>query len=222
MKPDRILLTNTHVIALYRYLYSHMIPTTLIQVFTLPLDGSPTKNGKGVLRLTYEGVSDHLFRYPAILRDCIVDSITGATKVKLLETLDFNQCLNVTWGDLTLPEPAGNDVLPMTLVINEKIRKDEKLEYDRSPLIDCSNDGYVMGICRKYGPKTCPFMKFTIDATQEECTLSIGEFLPPEWEHIEDPPYSSWTPISFDASGWLWFVKSRDDQQAAVIVVDIQ
>ncbi|KAF8547148.1 hypothetical protein OG21DRAFT_1607513 [Imleria badia] len=223
--PSYVLLTSTHILALYKDLDSHsQFPVTLIQAFTVP----SIRNGKGVLRLSHEGVSEHHFDEAALLRNSIVDSITGTTNVRLLVHLDVNHGLNVTWGDLTLLKPSGNDVLPMTIVMNEEFRKHKKPYKRLSPRdccfhIDCSEGGHLRGFCidDSSSKKNLPVMKFTVDVTQEECTLEIGEFLRPNWRHIKDPKYRSSCFLDA-ASGRFGFIKTYRGEKAIVPVVDIE
>jgi hypothetical protein len=160
------------------------------------------------------------------LRNSIVDTLTGTTNVRLLERLDVNHGLNVTWGDLILPRPFGDDAdaLPVTIVMNEKFVKHKKphkfQSRDWSFRIDCSEDGYLRGFCIDDSPQR-KFMKFTVDVTQEKCTLAVGEFLYPKWKHTKDTDLDPY--ICLDAaSGRIWWTKRCDNQKAVVLVVDIE
>ncbi|KAF8553182.1 hypothetical protein OG21DRAFT_1497848 [Imleria badia] len=241
--PDRIVLTSTHIIALHR----HFVPpfpgivTTILQAFTV--DGSSVRNGKGVLRLSHEGTSDHHFHHIALLRNSIVDPITESTNVRLLECVNYDHDLRVLWGDLTLSKPTGNDVLPITIVIHEKVEKKnaEKLQgYGTLPWdFDCSDAGLLRGYCRANFSEDPQYpsclAKFTLDATQDECMLAVGEVLPPEWNHIKDPGHRIYGKdgkymTNFDASGRFCLVRysavddpnSNTEDRELVVVVDIE
>ncbi|KAF8552426.1 hypothetical protein OG21DRAFT_1486246 [Imleria badia] len=141
--------------------------------------------------------------------------------------------IHVMCGDLTLPKPSGDDVLPITIVMHAKIEKGENLHEYRLGTYpyygDCSDAGYLRGFYRKHykvyprdQPRICPIIKFTIDFTQDECSLAIGEILPPEWNNIKDPAYGMFI-NSFDASGRLCLVKTKEtDDAETFVVVDIE
>ncbi|KAF8557161.1 hypothetical protein OG21DRAFT_1494932 [Imleria badia] len=235
--PDRILLTSTHVIALYKNFIhpSTYIATTLLQAFIV--DGSSVRNGKGVLRRSHEGVSDHHFSHLALLRNSIVDPITESTNVRLLESVRFDRNLRVLWGDLTLPKPSGDDISPITIAIHEKVEKTNAEGCEGLPWnFDCSDAGLLRGYYRgtfSEDPRypSC-LAKFTVDVTQDECTLAVGEILPPEWNHIKGPGYRRYGKYitSFDASGRFCLVKysemddsdSDTDDRELVVVVDFE
>ncbi|KAF8550224.1 hypothetical protein OG21DRAFT_1499929 [Imleria badia] len=125
--PDCIVLTSTHVIAVYKYFSRPSIgiatDATLFQAFIV--DRFSVRNGKGVLRCSHEGVSEHHFNQVALLRNSTVEPITESTNARLLGRVDFYRNLHVLWGDLTLPKPSGDDVLPITIVIHEEVEKTE-------------------------------------------------------------------------------------------------
>ncbi|KAF8550217.1 hypothetical protein OG21DRAFT_1499923 [Imleria badia] len=237
--PDDIVLTGTYIIALYGS-FLHTLPgiTTLMQAFIV--DGSSVKNGKGVLRRSHEGVSDHYFDHVALLRNPIVDPITESTNVRLLECVQFHSDHHVVlWGDLTLPKPSGDDVLPITIATHVKFEKTkpEKLRQCGGLLgYDCSDAGLLRGFYRtnfSHEPRYPGCLaKFTVDATKDECTLAIGEFLAPEWNHINDPTdgrYGKYI-TSYDARGRVCLVKhngmydpdSDPGDPELVVVVDIE
>ncbi|KAF8549340.1 hypothetical protein OG21DRAFT_608406 [Imleria badia] len=231
--PDRIVLTSTHVIALYTNFPCPVTGTaTLLQAFIV--DGSSVRNGKGVLRRSHEGVSNHDFDHVALLRNSIVDPITESTNVRLLGCVGFIHDLHVLWGDLTLPKPSGNEVLPITIAIHKEVEKPKpEKPYGWGGVwnFDCSDAGLLRGFkfyrASSFQDPQHPsgLVKFTLDATRDECTFAVGNFLPPEWNHIKDPigrKYGKYI-TSFDASGRLCLVKYIDmDDPELVVVVDIE
>jgi hypothetical protein len=133
-----IVLTNTHIISLYKYTSSSEVSLTVIQAFILPPGGSSVKNG--VLRLSHEGISDHHFHDVTLLRNSIVDPVAGTAIVRLLE-YDRHQLYAI--NDLTLFESSSDNVLPITIAV-EKIRESKLHEHSLRTCpnyVDCSDDG---------------------------------------------------------------------------------
>ncbi|KAF8555899.1 hypothetical protein OG21DRAFT_1495922 [Imleria badia] len=230
--PEDIVLTSTHIIALYNF-FLPPFPgiTTLLQAFTA--DRSFVRNGKGVLRRSHEGFSDHHFNQVALLRNSIVDPVTESTNVRMLECVHFDRGLHVLWGDLTLPKPSGDAVLPITIAIHEKVEKPKTEKfYGHGGLqsFGCSDAGLLKGFYRANPPQDplC-LMKFAVDVSQDECTLAVGEILAPEWNHIKGPTDGNCI-TSFDASGRFCLVKCSamydlygdTDDLELVVVVDIE
>lgn len=228
--PESFVLTKTHVIVLYKYSSSPGVLFTVIQAFTVPPEGSSNGNGKDAMRLSHEGVLDHRFDHVILLRNSKVDRTTGSTNVRLLEQ-DFKCQLYVIY-DLTLPGSSSDEVL--AIVMNEEIKEITKLhEYKVGvcpPSVDCSDDGHLRGFYIAHyedvsqgESKVRPILKFTVDASQDECTLAFGELLLPEWNRTEGPGYE--TGVCFDgARGRLCFEKFADswDMVAVVDVFDIE
>ena len=57
----------------------------LVQAFTVPDDQHPVENGDGEIRLSHVGIHSGDKTVFAVIRNPVVDSITGAISVKLLE-----------------------------------------------------------------------------------------------------------------------------------------
>lgn len=167
---------------------------------TFIVDKSSVRDGKGVLRLSHESLSNQDLNGIAVLRNSIIDPITGSTNVRLLERLDVSRGrIRVICSDLTLPKPFGDEVLPITIAIHEKTEKSgDPDEYLRlSPCYyNCSDTGHLRGFYRRHykqcthdQPRISTIVNFVLDVTQDECTLGVGEVLLPERDHIKDLAY---------------------------------
>lgn len=209
---NNFLLTSTHVITLHG---CFPLTATLLQAFVI--DESTVRNDKGVLRLSHEDVLDQNFGTP-LLRNPVVDPITGSTSLRLLErlTITHNQ-IHVVCSDLTLPKPSGDGVLPITISMCEKRGKSRNPhECSRrffTYYLDLSDTGHLRGFCRKQcrqgHPNVFPIVKFVLDVTQDECTVAIGGTMLPEWDYIKDLACGTYK-SSFGAGGRLCLIKSTD------------
>ena len=195
----RISFTNTYIVSLsYFDGPIGLEQPTIIQVFTLPPDGSSVENGKRVLCLTHEGVMEDFLAVNVEVLKPLMDPITGATHLRLLDysnnrTRDFR----VTRIDLTLPEPRADDVSPVTVEMrHHRLWKEvpTRLHKLRFLYVDVSEEGHVRGFCGwrfdSWGAH-CEnnlhhIMKFTIDTRQDEWVIDCGKLSPVEWSHLGD------------------------------------
>jgi hypothetical protein len=81
----QIVPTNMHVIILQDLTNEWGMPCTVVQAFTIPGDQRPVEHGKGQLRLSHEGIFSSDDTVFAVIRNSVVDPITGAISMKLLE-----------------------------------------------------------------------------------------------------------------------------------------
>ena len=229
--------TNTHILLL-RASSKRWRDSWLVQAFTVPDNQRPTENGKGHLRLTHEGTlyEEQIF---AVIRNSVIDPITGAINVKLLARrlppdshLDFRPiCI-----DLTL-EKSTNDVSPITINQHYALVKGKVPTGFCHEFYDISDDGYARGFLAWDHSDGCTpslrsgslsVVKFTIDATQDRCVAVLtGRFRVSDVElknTIVSPLH--WTDkvgALFDGvRGRLSYVKSRYSDNPAIVVVDIE
>ena len=214
---DFVVLTSTHVIALYTYDGIHILAFTV--------DESAVRSGEelGVLRLSHKGISDRFYQSVTLLQNSVVDPVTGSIKMKLLDYVpDHFAC-----DSLTLPKQSGDDVLPIS-VVDKQIAKIEELRVNGPRsfygcYIHCSDAGHLRGFYRMDSPQGRPkVLKVAIDATQDGCSLATGERLLPEWSHIKELEFLT-SYISFDgARGQLCMAKPGDGGDQEVVLVDLE
>ncbi|KAN0092722.1 hypothetical protein V8E55_003506 [Tylopilus felleus] len=177
---SQIILTKTHAIAVQMPLGLRDAPL-LVQAFAVP--GSAVLRDErevGEFRLTHEiAMSRGSF---GLLRDSIVDPVTESVNIRLLHITTpgwpYSQEHHMLCLDLTLPKPTSTtDVLPIF------IRSQHLFEsWWTCELYTASDDGYVRGLLlttpvhpslREVGAR-----KFTIDASEEVCTVVVGDPCP--------------------------------------------
>lgn len=177
---SQIILTKTHAIAVQIPLGLRDAPL-LVQAFAVP--GSAVLRDErevGEFRLTHEiAMSRGSF---GLLRDSIVDPVTESVNIRLLHITTpgwpYSQEHHMLCLDLTLPKPTSTtDVLPIF------IRSQHLFEsWWTCELYTASDDGYVRGLLlttpvhpslREVGAR-----KFTIDASEEVCTVVVGDPCP--------------------------------------------
>jgi len=191
----QIALTNTYIICLNHYRPSGSNHHTVVQVFTLPPDGSSVKNGNRVLCLTHEGVVKVFHPSNVEVLNPLVDPVTGATRLSLLDYTASPGKFQVTRVDLTLPEPRANGVSPMVVEMQHYKFPNEGQPtsgYETcSQYVDVSEEGEVRGFYRGILPRRPSeeyendhIMKFTIDTRQDEWVVDCGELVPAEWSHL--------------------------------------
>ncbi|KAF8552745.1 hypothetical protein OG21DRAFT_1338548 [Imleria badia] len=236
-----VLLTNTHVFAFFWTITAlGKWDKTVVQAFTVPDNLPSTENRNRVLHLSHEGI---LFqRDPStIIRDSVVDPITGSIKVRFLcDWMDrIGSCLHPKCIEVTLPKPSPIDVTPMLIswhsVLGEKgpLHQDRPFERDS---LRSTDDGYTRGLFRilNHYPNDddmhihpwnlSAVVKFTIDATQECCVATLSQFfpLPAEWKHFNCcTQLDSW--MNFDAIwGRLFYIRRVDETNQVLVVMDIE
>jgi hypothetical protein len=222
--------TNTHVIFLRDFSKRWEEPCTVVQAFTVPDDQRPVEHGKGQLRLSHEGIFSSDDTVFAVIRNSVVDPITGAISVKLLERHTRSDGLRATCINLTLDTPSPDDVSPITINRHRVLIKGAVSTNDHfgfcDEYCDISDDGYARGLFtpdRYCSPKSCGVVKFTIDATQDRCVAVLSQFSGVEWNAIV-PPLANSSRENFrvlldGVRGKLSYVDTKDSY---VAVVDIE
>ena len=242
-----VILTNTHVFSFVGYRIGGTMKwdmdMTLIQAFTVPDDQPLAENRNGILRLTHEGISFQ--RVPcALIRNSIVDPITGSIGVRFLcHWMDYD-ALRPKCVDVTLHKPSPVDVTPMTVcwhaVItreNGPIHRSLLSNFHHVLFFDSSGDGYTRGLFTTFdhypedadpdtfGLNQSAVVKFTIDATQECCVATLGQNfpLPAEWKQFNciRPEDHGW--IRFDAiRGRLFYIRFEGKKKKVLVVIDVE
>ena len=225
--------TNTHVIILRDLTNEWRDPCILVQAFTIPDHQRPVENGKGELRLSHEGIFSSDKTVIAVIRNSVVDPITGAISVKLLEQhlgdRDFQATACI---DLTLDKPSPDDVSPITIGRQPVLIKGDAPTHDYigfcHEYYDISDDGYARGLfmLHRHCSSTESFgvVKFTIDATQDPCVAVLSQFSGTEWDAVFPVEYFSLENASAldGVRGRLSYVNNQDSDDQAIIVVDIE
>ncbi|KAG6379434.1 hypothetical protein JVT61DRAFT_11904 [Boletus reticuloceps] len=197
-----VTLTNTHIISLFYHVDRTVSPaaaSTLFQAFTIPTDSLQVSNGTCVLRLTHEGAVPLDFQDLDLIRNSIVNSLTGVTSIRILHQHFEGDSLHFSYIDLTLPNHTSTDaVLPITIdshditVVNHvPLNLAPEKEYH----IVSSDDGYVRGLWIFGVPGNgslnsladALIMRFTIDSSRDKCVVVLGQISVPLWEQLERP-----------------------------------
>jgi len=197
--PQIILLTKTHIIVLFHDVDPTVSPvelSTLVQAFTVPTDSRPVHNGTGVLRLSHEGVIPGDTQNVDLIRNSIVDVVSGATSIRLLrQCIKSRRNLHFSCIDLTLHRHSSTDtILPMIIDLHDIAN----VSHGYNPsncYVDSSDEGHARGLWRFFAPRDAtsdrdhidPIMRFTIDASQDKCVAVLGPLLNPQWRQIGDP-----------------------------------
>ena len=225
-----IVLTNTHVFTFRDAHPEWSYSRVLVQAFTVPDDAHPVENGSHVLRLSHEG-EFRTYKAPvAIIRNSVIDPITGSVNVRFLEK-GYHRGIGTICMDFTLQKPPAAEVLPITIENHDVARTGD----DPSPLYDLdrpcniyyglSDDGYARGLlalehCHR--KRSC-IVKFTVDATQDRCAVTLGQIMPTEWCQVVCPldcmydAYLNLPYATFDGVRGRLFYPSRFDRHVKVI-----
>ena len=176
--------TKTHVLLLRDLTVDWLDYCIVVQAFTVPDDPRPAKNGKGVLRLSHEGIFSSDYTVIAVIRNSVVDPITGTTNVKLLERHWNSHDFQPICIDLTLDKPSPDGVSPITIdrhyvSIEGGVSNRDRLGFCQE-YYDISDDGYARGLFTRdptcIATEGCGVVKFTIDATQDPCVAVLSPF----------------------------------------------
>jgi len=184
-EPDvSVKLTNTHVIVLRDYSCVWKGDPVVAQAFTVPDDQCAVENGKGVLRLSHEGIFDSRQTDHDVIRNSVADFLTGSINVRLLEKRQRwpHPAHKPCCIDLTLHKPPLQHVTPMTItrhdvIVKGSAPKKKARTYDACR--DISDEGYARGISvRKvnaiFSTDKRKLVKFAIDATGDRCVVTYG------------------------------------------------
>ncbi|KAG6373499.1 hypothetical protein JVT61DRAFT_6657 [Boletus reticuloceps] len=219
---NNVILTKTHVTSVWMYTSGPSFDATvLIQAFVVPDSAIP--HDVGELRLTHEVILDTYWRSSGLLRNSIVDPVTGSVNIRILHVTangptaeqSHMMCL-----DLTLPKSVSNtDVLPIS--IRSQLLFESSWECERHTVFD---DGYARGLLLT--ERGSPYLgfnsvrKFTIDASREECAIAVSGSCP------LDLPIQS-EDIAFDGTrGRIHYIQDNDDGDdddvnAEVVTIDL-
>jgi hypothetical protein len=176
--------TKTHVILLRDLTEDWLDHCIVVQAFTVPDDQRPAENGKGVLRLSHEGIFSSDNTVFALIRNSVVDPITGAINLKLLERHWNSHDFQPICIDLTLDKPSPDDVSPITIdrhyvCIKGDVPTRDCLGFCQE-YYDISDGGYARGLFTRdhscIATEGCGVVKFTIDATQDRCVAVLSQF----------------------------------------------
>ena len=204
----------------------------VVQAFTVPDDQHSVKDGKGTLYLSHEGVFSSDKNVVAVIRNSVVDPITGAISVKLLERhperkfyfqLEATDCI-----DLTLEKSSTDDVSPITIGRHPLLIKGEEPYFDRLGFcyehLDISDDGYARGVFTycALSSKNCGLMKVTIDATQDRCVVVLSPYV--ERDAILFPllQFSCDRMLVDGVRGRMSYVQITSADSGVIVVVDIE
>jgi len=225
----RIFFTDTYVVS-FTCFYDPPEPehATVIQMFILPPDGSSLRNGQRVLCLTHEGVMEDFPPAHAEFFKPLVDPVTRAIHLRLLDYTNRARDVQITRIDLTLPEPRPDDVSPMTVGVRHYRLPKEGEPTSRHETcfrcVDVSEEGHVRGFYwgrQSEAYETERVMKFTIDTRQDEWVIDCGKLSPPEWSHLRDTEL--YGGIMFDGMrGKICFFDPMYCNNENVVVVDIE
>ncbi|KAF8135103.1 hypothetical protein EV363DRAFT_1447879 [Boletus edulis] len=106
---NNVILTRTHVISVWMYTTSgpSFDATVLIQAFIVPDSAIP--HDVGELRLTHEVILDTYLHSSCLLRNSIVDPVTGLVNIRLLHVTAITPIAkqsHLMCLDLALPKPS--------------------------------------------------------------------------------------------------------------------
>ena len=210
----------------------------LVQAFVVPDDQRHVENGKGELRLSHEGMFSSDKDSFVVVRNSVVDPITGAISVRILERYINSDVFPPTCIDLTLHKPSPNDVSPITIDRHCVLIKGDVPTLNRDePVIhgichdfydfDTSDGGHTRGWfqrthrCSPTG--SLDAVKFTIDATQDRCVAVLSKFSSAEWDTIAFPILHEKADVVLDAvRGKLSYVDKKNSDDQVIVVVDLE
>lgn len=202
--PRTVLLTNSHIIVVFdrpqeRAISSSTAELTLIQAFTPPADPHPAGSETGILRLSHEGIIPEHLANLVLIRNSTINSTSESTSLRFLRLQPKGDRLRFSCVDLTLPRSLSESVVPALIEVNDIFTVEGGI-YDpfvpsHGYYIEASDDGHARGFCKirveNDGVDSTWIMKFTVDASGDECVAAVGPASPPRWSHDDDPPFSS-------------------------------
>ena len=208
----------------------------LVQAFVVPDDQHHVENGKGELRLSHEGIFSSDKDSFVVIRNSVLDPITGDIGVKILEQYRHSHAFQPNCVDLTLHKPAQNGVSPITIDLHPVLIQGDAPTHDGPrPTGIChdsyhfgvSDDGYARGwfnrthSCSRRG--TFDGAKFTIDATSDRCMAVLSRISSAEWDAIMYPtPYGKVNVALDSARGRLSYAHNTASGRGAIVVVDLE
>lgn len=190
----------------------------LVQVYTIP-----DQKELHELRLSHQAVIVYERSGQwSLLRDPVIDPITGSTHLRLLHThLHLHgptaerrfECT-----DLTLSENSTEDILPISIETHLVfVIPDLYFDYIGN-IVEASPVGLARGLCASDDTLDQRFRKFSIDATGERCVGVIGR-PHPLWPRAKP---QEWSNLFFDYTGGRMLYTTRSDSDLGVGIVDFE
>ncbi|KAF9237009.1 hypothetical protein BU15DRAFT_63516 [Melanogaster broomeanus] len=187
---QEIFLTKAHIIA-FRCWTSHLGEMTLIQAYHISdsTNPFPTDGIIDDLCLTCETSMEQLPWPIFLISSSAVNTITGFTNVKFLVGFDIDDQTHYRCLELMLPEPCSGVVRPMAIHTQDLFTLDS--ESMPLPFAGGSDDGHVRGLIAILVEDSeqhdiYNIRKFSVDASQETCTVVLGEPSPVTFPHSLD------------------------------------
>ena len=121
----------------------------------------------------------------SLLRDSVVDPITGSTHLRLLHTYPHDSDAEQRFDcvDFTLPANSTEVILPMSIETHLLFDIPDFYPYLGGQLVEASPEGFAQGLCIISPEDTeSHIRKFSIDATGERCVGVVGSSHLP-WPH---------------------------------------
>ncbi|KAF9222220.1 hypothetical protein BS17DRAFT_768166 [Gyrodon lividus] len=183
----QLILTKTHIIAVYRW-HNFDPTTTIFHAYVVP--DLPYSAGDGIceLRLTHEASMkksmDPFPSFTCLMRNSVSDPVAGVTNLRFLTRFQSRGHTQYSCIDLTLPghELSPRDVLPMSVDMQDLFTIDGAMQ---ESLTTSSDDGHLRGFCSGsalHGTAQvsidCLIWKFSVDASKERCVAVLGEPCP--------------------------------------------
>ncbi|KAN0094636.1 hypothetical protein V8E55_002923 [Tylopilus felleus] len=228
--PMHVLLTNTHVFGFFRIRENEY----LIQAFTVSDDQPLAEERNSFLRLSHEGILSQGLPY-IVIRDAVVDPITGSINVRFLDHLcGFYHPMCI---DVTLHTPSSANVSSMTICSHAVISNKRLRHYSTEYHFFRYGGGHARGLfTERYRYKASgdtprnesAIVRYTIDATQNHCTFTLGEPfpLPEKWKHFNRMDSSECDPylLNYDCLGGRLFYVRYDEKQKKqfLVVVEVE
>ena len=230
---SEIVVTNTHVL-----IFRLARPRTwargpiVVQAFTVPEGAHPVGSGSNVLRLSHEGRYESAKEHIAVIRNSVVDPITGSVTVRLLDK-GVGNGFDTTCTDFTLESSAaevGPIIVKKRPVVKTGSMRTTGAANPCNTYYSVSDDGLVRGLftLERCHTKRSGIVKFTIDATQDYCTAFLGKFSPAEWRKVVCPIDSKkgtchrhhWMGGTLDGMrGRLYYA---DEKRGRVVIVELE
>ena len=163
--------------------------------------------------------------------DAVVDPITGSINVRFLDHLcGFYHPMCI---DVTLHTPSSANVSSMTICSHAVISNKRLRHYSTEYHFFRYGGGHARGLfTERYRYKASgdtprnesAIVRYTIDATQNHCTFTLGEPfpLPEKWKHFNRMDSSECDPylLNYDClGGRLFYVRYDEKQKKQFLVV---
>ena len=158
-----IVLTTTHIIVIH-VIKKSPVKKLLVQAYVLP-------DGKELQELcpSHQVITEISFEQLFLLRDSVIDPITGSTHLRLLCTYPRLECT-----DIMLPANSTENILSMSIKTHLVIDIPNFHHYPDGEVVAAS-EGLARGVCIiEAGGEGRLICKFSIDETSEQCVGEVG------------------------------------------------